>query len=83
LIDRIIKVLVLFLGGLLIFLVGHLLAIGGEDARRPDPAPASGAAPRTEPEPGKLDAIPSDIPTKRVKTIIVRPEDLSSSPVNP
>jgi hypothetical protein len=83
LIDRLIKVLVLSLGGLLIFLVGHLLATGGEDARRPDPAPASGAAPRTEPEPGKLDANPSDIPTKRVKTIPVRPEDLAAGSSRP
>ena len=82
-IDRLIKVLVLSLGGLLIFLVGHLLATGGEEVRRPDPAPASAAAPRAEPEPGKLDANPSDIATKRVKTIPVRPDDQSAAPSRP
>ena len=80
-IDRIIKLLVLSLGGLLIFLVGHLLATGGDEMRRPDPAPA--VAPRAEPEPDKLDANPNDIATKRVKTIPVRPEDLSPGPSRP
>ena len=82
-IDRIIKLLVLCLGGLLMFLVGHLLATGGGDARRPDPAAASAAAPRAEPEPDKPDANPNDIATRRVKTIPVRPEDLSPGPSRP
>jgi hypothetical protein len=30
-----------------------------------------------------MDQNPNDLTTKRVKTIIVRPEDLSSTPVNP
>ena len=82
-IDRIIKLLVLSLGGLLIFLVGHLLATGGEEARRPDPSPAAAAAPRIEPDPGKQDANPNDIATRRVKTIPVRPEDLSAGSSRP
>ncbi len=80
-IDRIIKVLVLFLGGLLIFLVGHLLATGGDEALRSAPVPA--AAPRAEPEPGRLDANPNDIATKRVKTVPVRPDDWSAAPSRP
>ena len=82
-IDRIIKLLVLSLGGLLIFLVGHLLATGVEEPRRPDPSPAAAAAPRIEPDPGKLDSNPNDIATKRVKTIPVRPEDLPAGASRP
>ena len=78
-IDRSIKWLVLSLGGLLIFLVGHLLATGGHDAGRPDPASAI----RSEPAPGNADTRPNDIATKRVKTITVRPDDLATSPRTP
>jgi hypothetical protein len=82
LLDRIIKLLVLSLGALLVFLVGHLLSFEREEARVPASAPASGqmAAPasRADAEAGKLDQTGGDLPTRRVKTFPVRPDDPSS-----
>ncbi len=75
-IDRFIKLLVLCLGGLLIVLVGHLLINEGGDASRP----ASSQASRAEPEAGKSDLDATDLATKRVKTVPVRPQDLSTAP---
>jgi hypothetical protein len=81
LLDRIIKLLGLSLGALLVFLVGHLLSFEREEARAPASAPASGqmAAPasRVEAEAGKLDPTGVDLPTRRVKTFPVRPDDSS------
>ena len=77
LIDRMFKLLVLSLGVLLIFLVGFFVALLNEDEKPVAPAP------RVEAAPPKTDQNPNDLTTKRVKTIIVRPEDLSSTPVNP
>ena len=79
--DRIFRLLVLALGVVLIFLVGAFIALLNEDAKPPAVTPAP--APRVEAAPPKTDQNPADLTTKRVKTIIVRPEDLSSSPVNP
>jgi len=81
LIDRIIKLLSWCLGVLLIFLVGFLVAHVHEDAKPPAATPAP--PPRAEAAPPKMDQNPNDLTTKRVKTIIVRPEDLSSTPTNP
>ena len=79
--DRIIKLLVLSLGALLVFLVGHLLSFEREEARVPAPAPVSGqvAAPASlaDSEAGKLDPTGVDLPTRRVKTFPVRPDDAS------
>ena len=75
--DRIFKLLLLCLGVLLIFLVGFFVALLNEDEKPVAPPP------RVEAAPPKTDQNPADLTTKRVKTIIVRPEDLSSSPVNP
>ena len=75
--DRVIKWLALALGALLIFLVGHLLINGGGDLRLP--APTVALKVEAEPEPGKLEASPTDLATKRVKTFIVRPEDPDSA----
>lgn len=80
-IDRVIKLLSWCLGVLLIFLVGFLVAHFNEEAKPSAPAPAP--APRAEADPSKLDQHPNDIPTKRVKTIVVRPEDQSSTPKTP
>lgn len=74
-IDRIIKLLVLCLGGLLVFLAGHLLIGGRDEQGRPAAASASRA------EPDKPDA--SDIATKRVKTVPVRPEEALAAPQKP
>ncbi len=68
-IDRAIKGLFLCLGGLLIFLVVHLLTSEGGDVGRSAIAPIS----PVEREPGMTDAGANDIATKRVKTISVRP----------
>ena len=68
LIDRFIKLLFLCLGGLLIFLVGHLLTGEGGDAGRSAIAPTS----QVGQEPG-TDAGSTDLATKRVKTVPVRP----------
>ena len=76
-IDRIIKFVVMALGVVLIFLVGFFVALLNEDEKPVAPAP------RVEVAPPKTDQNPNDLTTKRVKTIIVRPEDLSSTPVNP
>ena len=81
LLDRIFKWIVLALGVLLIFLVGFFVALLNEDVKPPAVPPAP--APRVEAAPPKTDQNPNDLTTKRVKTIIVRPEDLSSTPVNP
>ena len=77
-IDRIIHFLVLCLGGLFIFLVGHLLLGGGEEFGRPArvDAPASSAAPQAE----TTDASAADIVTKRVKTFPVRPDEPAQKP---
>ena len=80
-IDRIIKLLVMALGVVLIFLVGFFIALLNEDVKPPAVTPAP--PPRVEAAPPKTDQNPNDLTTKRVKTIIVRPEDLSSTPVNP
>ena len=79
--DRIFKLLVLSLGVLLIFLVGFFVALLNEDVKPPAITPAP--APRVEAAPPKADQNPNDLTTKRVKTIIVRPEDVSSTPTNP
>ena len=79
--DRIFRLLVLALGVVLIFLVGAFIALLNEDAKPPAVTPAP--PPRVEAVPPKTDQTPADLTTKRVKTIIVRPEDLSSTPVNP
>ena len=76
-IDRIIKLLSWCLGVLLIFLVGFFVALLNEDEKPVAPPP------RVEAAPPKTDQNPADLTTKRVKTIIVRPEDLSSTTVNP
>ena len=76
-IDRIIKLLVLSLGALLIFLVGVFVAGLSESPQAPEPTP------RVEAEPTKVEPGPHDLPTKRVKTIAVRPETLSESPKIP
>ena len=81
LIDRIFKLLVLSLGVLLVVLVGAFIALLNEDAKPPAVTPAP--PPRAEAAPPKMDQNPNDLTTKRVKTIIVRPEDLSSTTVNP
>jgi hypothetical protein len=81
LIDRIIKTLVLALGALLIFLVGFFVALLNDDVKPPAVTPAP--PPRVEAAPPKTDQTSNDLTTKRVKTIIVRPEDLSSTPTNP
>ena len=80
-IDRIIKFLALSLGVLLIFLVGFFVALLNEETKPPVPTPAP--PPMAEAAPPKMDQNPNDLTTKRVKTIIVRPEDLSSTSVNP
>ena len=80
-IDRIFKLLVLSLGVLLVVLVGAFIALLNEDAKPPAVTPAP--PPRVEATPPKSDQNPNDLTTKRVKTIIVRPEDLSSTLVNP
>jgi hypothetical protein len=81
LLDRVIKWLLLALGALLVFLAGHLLA--SADLRGPvQPAPPAPLRIEPEPEPGKLEASPNDLATKRVKTFIVRPEDPDSAPRN-
>ena len=80
-IDRIIKFVVMALGVVLIFLVGFFVALLNEDVKPPVVTPAP--PPRVEAAPPKTDQNPNDLTTKRVKTIIVRPEDLSSTPVNP
>ena len=76
-IDRIIKFVVMALGVVLIFLVGFFVALLNEDEKPVAPAP------RVEAAPPKVDQNPADLTTKRVKTIIVRPEDLSSTPTSP
>lgn len=76
-IDRIIKLLVLCLGGLFIFLVGHLLFSNSGEQGRP---PAASSA-RTEPAPDQGDA--GDVATKRVKTIPVRPGEPVVAPQKP
>ena len=79
LLDRIIKLLVFALGALLIFLFGHFVATFGDDEPRPVPPSASSTEPPVDkPEQGQI-----DLPTKRVKTIVVRPEDLSAAPGTP
>ena len=80
-IDRMFKLLVLSLVVLLIFLVGFFVALLNEDVKPPVVTPAP--APRVEAAPPKVDQNPADLTTKRVKTIIVRPEDLSQTPTNP
>ena len=80
-IDRIIKLLVMALGVVLIFLVGFFIALLNEDVKPQAVTPAP--PPRVEAAPPKTDQNPNDLTTKRVKTIIVRPEDLSFTPVNP
>ena len=72
-IDGIIKFLVLCLGGLLIFLAGHLLLGEGEVFGRPArmAAPASSTPPQAE----ATDANVADLATKRVKTFPVRPDE--------
>ena len=75
------KWLVLSLGILLIFLVGAFIALLNEDAQPPAATPAP--PPRVEAAPPKIDQSPADLTTKLVKTIVVRPEDLSSTLVNP
>ena len=75
--DRIFKWIVLCLAVLLIFLVGFFVALLNEDEKPVAPPP------KVEAAPPKTDQNPNDLTTKRVKTIIVRPEDLSSTPVNP
>ena len=77
------KWLVLALGVVLIILVGVFIALLNEDAKPPAVTPAPPPAPRVEAAPPKTDQNPNDLTTKRVKTIIVRPEDLSSTLVNP
>jgi len=81
LIDRIIKLLSWCLGVLLIFLVGFLVAHFHEDVKPPSATPV--APPRAEAAPPKMEQNPNDLTTKRVKTIVVRPEDVSSTPTNP
>ena len=80
-IDGIIKFLVLCLGGLLIFLVGHLLVSEWEGQGRPAPASVSQAEPA--PGPGKADASADDLVTRRVKTVPVRPEDSAAAQQKP
>jgi hypothetical protein len=81
LIDRVIKLLSWCLGVLLIFLVGFLVAYVNEEVK-PPVAPLA-PPPRAEVAPPKMDQNPNDLTTKRVKTIVVRPEDLSSIPTSP
>ena len=80
-IDRIIKLLSWCLGVLLIFLVGFLVAHSVEEAKPPAVTPAP--PPRAEATPPKMDQNPNDLTTPRVKTIVVRPEDQSSTPKTP
>ena len=80
-IDRIIKLLSWCLGILLILLAGAFIALLNEEANPSVSAPAP--PPRAEAAPPKMNQNSSDLTTKRVKTIIVRPEDLSSTSGNP
>lgn len=80
-IDRIIKLLSWCLGVLLIFLVGFLTAHSFEEAKPSAVTPAP--PPRAEATPPKMDQNPNDLTTKRVKTIVVRPEDQSSTSQTP
>ena len=75
------KWIVLALGVVLIFLVGFFVALLNEDVK--PPAVPLAPAPRVEAAPPQADQNPADLTTKRVKTIIVRPEDVSSTPTNP
>ena len=78
-IDRIIKLLVLCLGCLLIFLVGHLL-LGDLDATgRPGGAPAAA----TQAAPGNQESEAGYLATKRVKTVPVRPGEPVVAPQKP
>ena len=80
-IDRIIKYLIISLGVLLIFLVGFFVALLNDDVKPPAVTPAP--PPRVEAAPPKTEQNPNDLTPKRVKTIIVRPEDLSSTTTSP
>ena len=56
-----------------------LVATFGDDEPRPvPPSTSSTEAPVDKPEQGQI-----DLPTKRVKTIVVCPEDLSAAPGTP
>lgn len=87
-IDRIIQLLVLCLGCLLIFLVGHLLLNELDGAPPPALAPApaaSASAPvsRAGGEAEKSELPADELATKRVKTVPVRPDEPIVAPQKP
>ena len=73
--DQVIKFLSIVLGGLLVFLFGYLLAALGH-------GPSSESGPPTAIE-SQTEAQPTDLTTRRVKTITVRPEDEPEAPARP
>ena len=75
--DRAIKFLAAVLAGLLIFLFGYLAAIV---ALRPAAAPGLSATTNTEVQGEGAGALTPDLPTKRVKTVPIHPEDVGAAP---
>ena len=82
-IDRTFKLLVLSLGVLLILLLGLFVATLIEEHQSPVPELSRAPAPRVEAAPPKIDQNSNDLVTKRVKTIVVRPEEPLLTPRNP
>jgi hypothetical protein len=78
LIDRAIRYLWVFLAGMLVFLVGILFGTVGEDASHGQ-APT---APQAALEPPKGDFSPVDLPTRRVRSVPVRPDDVAPTGLN-
>ena len=73
LLDRAVSYMTIFLAGTLVFLFGVLLGTLGDD----QPRPASQAsAPAAAELPKSSDFAPADLPTRRVRVIPLRPEDV-------
>ncbi len=77
-IDRAIRYLWVFLLGMLVFLVGILFGTVSEDAPHGHGTPA----PQASMEPSKGEFSPVDLPTRRVRSVPVRPDDVSPTGLN-
>jgi len=73
LLDRAVSYMTIFLAGTLVFLFGVLLGTLGDDQPRPT---AQVTPPPAAELPKSSDFTPADMPTRRVRVIPLRPEDV-------